>query len=384
MEFKINIEKHENIDIKIFREFNTELKNKWEKIEEDNNIYIFQRYSWNNYWFKTFNTLYDFYIFVIQTNEVPIGIFPFCINRNGLIKTLSFIGGDQSDYLTPIIIDSYDLSKNVWYEILKKLNGKYDIILLEKIPESIKAKNNSFVNLIHATFSAQSFGIKLPESYLKFDFSLKRSFRNDNKRNLKRLNELGSIEFRKIIVTPNKHEEFDKYIGITIEQKSRRIKNYLGKDLLENKQTQDFYKKSYLLNDSHFNLDYTILTLNNKTVLATHWGFYDNDWYYFIFPTMEGKEWYKYSCGKLVIDFLIDFSISENHLYFDFTVGDENYKKDWCNNQMNLYSFSKAKSLKGFLYLYFKNSLRRFKMNKFTKSVWRYAKPFLVNKRKRK
>jgi CelD/BcsL family acetyltransferase involved in cellulose biosynthesis len=384
MEPTFELKDNENTSILLYSTFNDELKLKWSGLEKLCNGYIYQRYSWNFYWFQIFNTLYDFRIVVVEEDEIPVAIFPFCINNNGIHKILQFIGGEQADYLTPILSDYYVLSIKTWETVLRKIDRDYDLIIMDKIPEFIYGKKNAFLNVIKTSYSGLSFGIELPESYVDFENSLKRNFRNDNKRNLKRLKELGNIEFRKISANSDDHQDFDFFIEKSIEQKSRRIKNYLGNRVFENDYTQEFYRKSYLISDPDFHLDYTILTLNSDKVLATHWGFYDSDRYYFLIPTMEGKEYYKYSCGKILIDFLINFSIRKSIRFFDFTIGDENYKKDWCNIQFPIFSYKKSKSLKGLLYMSYLNSVDFLKKNKYAKSTWRSLKSHIVNTRKRR
>jgi CelD/BcsL family acetyltransferase involved in cellulose biosynthesis len=374
----------ESYEIILFREFNSELMVSWKKLEESNDIFIFQRYSWNSYWYKIFCSFYNFYIVMVQKEEIPVAILPFCINISGPIKILQFIGGDQADYLTPILSDNCIIPSSDWKKLLKIIPSTYDIIQLDKIPEYIKEKRNIFLNIIKAKHRGLSFGLKLPDNIFDFENGLRKSFKNDNKRNLKRLTELGEIKFEKVSCDLDKHSEFDRYIEISLEQKARRIRNYMGNKLLEDEAVREFYRKSYSLLDTNIQLDYTILTLNSSTILATHWGFFDKYRYYFLFPTMEGRIWYRYSCGKILIDFLVKESIKNHRHYFDFTIGDENYKKDWCNHQIKIFTYQKSITFKGFLFLSINEIKDYIKSNDFFKSVWRNFKLKLVEKRKRR
>ena len=374
----------EDLALIVYTRYEEELELKWKILENSNDFYIFQRYSWNKYWSDIFSEIYSIHIHVLQRNDVPVAIFPFCINKKGIVRILQFIGGDQSDYLTPVLPNKFNLSLDTFKLILIPLKDKYDLILFEKIPDYIKNIKNSFVNCLNAELSDYSFGINLPETYLEFQNSLKSKFRNDNKRNLKRLYELGSIEFEKIQLDLDNKKLFVNLLKTSLEQKTRRIRNYLGSSFLEQEAVQEFYKKSYLLIDDEYKLDFTLLTLNNEIILATHWGFYDKDRFYYIFPTMEGKDWYKYSCGKVLLNYLIEYSISENKKYFDLTMGDEKYKKDWSNHQMSLFSFRKARTFKGFIYVYLYMIFEYVKKNKSTRSFWKFIKSIIIKSRKKK
>ena len=45
-------------------------------------------------------------------------------------------------------------------------------------------------------------------------------------------------------------------------------------------------------------------------------------------PTFA-TEWKSYSPGRLLLEYLIQWSIEQRLKVFDFTVGDEEYKKEW-------------------------------------------------------
>jgi len=384
MDLKDSIKKYYDSEIILFREFSEELKKEWKAVEDNIDCYVFQRYDWNEYWAHIFCDLYDYYIIIVRRNLKPSAVFPFCINKRGVLRKLQFIGLDQSDYLSPVISYSEQLESDIWEMILDKIKGKFDLILLEKIPELIKSRKNPFLDLIRTAVNNYSFGINLPGTYEEFDSSLKRNFRNDTKRNLKRLKELGNLEFIKVPVTEADHNRFDQFIEISLEQKARRIRNYLGNRFLEEYHVNKFYKELFMLKTNDFEIDYTILTLDNSTLLATHLGFFDTNRYYYILPTLTGTEWYKYSCGKVLIDNLVEFSISKGHKYFDFTVGDEDYKRNWCNNKMAIHSLIKAVSLVGLLPFISVKVSEMVRNNEKLKKIWRSAKHRLISRRKRK
>ena len=50
---------------------------------------------------------------------------------------------------------------------------------------------------------------------------------------------------------------------------------------------------------------------------------------------------------------------------FDFTIGGEQYKKDWCDNKIDLYEYLKAKSFKGFVYVIIIKLKRKIRNNSF-------------------
>ena len=78
------------------------------------------------------------------------------------------------------------------------------------------------------------------------------------------------------------------------------------------------------------------LLLDDK-ILATHWGFYSKTTFYYIMPSYEGGDWSKFSPGKILLEYLMKWSVSNGLKVFDFTEGDMFYKKNWSNKNVYLH-----------------------------------------------
>lgn len=48
-------------------------------------------------------------------------------------------------------------------------------------------------------------------------------------------------------------------------------------------------------------------------------------------PSYEGGDWRRFSPGRLLNEYLIEWSFSNGINVFDFGIGDEDYKKDYCD-----------------------------------------------------
>ena len=74
---------------------------------------------------------------------------------------------------------------------------------------------------------------------------------------------------------------------------------------------------------------------------------YKNRFNYLLLSMKEGNL-DRYSPGRLLIALLIRWSISKKLEVFDFTLGDEGYKKSWSNKNSYLFNYVESKSLNGF------------------------------------
>ena len=68
-------------------------------------------------------------------------------------------------------------------------------------------------------------------------------------------------------------------------------------------------------------------------------------------PAYEEGNWGKYSPGRLLLEHLIEWSIQNKLKVFDFTIGGEHYKKDWCDTETPLFEILKPFTLKGKMYV---------------------------------
>ena len=91
--------------------------------------------------------------------------------------------------------------------------------------------------------------------------------------------------------------------------------------------------------------------LLEKKVIASHWGILSKNTFYYLMPAYERGEWSKYSPGKLLLENLMIWCCKNNIEIFDFTGGDEAYKKIWANDSFPLSEVLKSYTPKGNFYL---------------------------------
>ena len=68
-------------------------------------------------------------------------------------------------------------------------------------------------------------------------------------------------------------------------------------------------------------------------------------------PAHEGGEWDKFSPGRLLLEYLIKWSIENRLKIFDFTIGEDQYKKVWCDTETMIYETLEATTTKGKIYI---------------------------------
>lgn len=104
-------------------------------------------------------------------------------------------------------------------------------------------------------------------------------------------------------------------------------------------------------------------------ILAAHWGAVYGDCYYWLMPSYAGGEWKRFSVGRLLLEHNIRWAIDNNMQIFDFTVGGEEYKKNWCDKQIGIYDRLDYFSTAGMFYVYAQGFLKWLKKNSRTRKI---------------
>ncbi len=341
-----------NFNFEYYKSFSKELENQWIKFENKIQITPFQSFIWLSHWQKTIGNNVDFIepcIFVLKKLDEIIMIIPLGIKKNKGIKIIEWLGGHQTDYMCPL----YDINNEfkisdidyIWKKLIKLL-PKYDVIHLTKQPNTIKNKINRFYKNFSYKFMMPALYTKLPKSWNEYiEINGRKKIISDSNRQIKRISKHGKLTF----LVGDSEIEKNRIFNAMIEQKSRRYKETGSWDMFSNKENINFYKT---LNNNlgiHGQIHYSALLVNDK-IIATHWGILSKDIYYYLMPSHEAGNWAKYSPGRLLLQYLIEWTINNNLKIFDFTCNDEAYKKKWISDEIQLFETIHIKSIKGYVY----------------------------------
>ena len=351
--------------IKIFHEFNNDLEKIWKNFETESSNYCFQSYYWLKNWYLNLENKKKIEIFnvLVYDDDRLISILPLSIENNKGIKFLKWQGGDRSDYMCGLFSKSILLKKTDFFylwKLIKKDISSFDIVYFEKQPKFIENLINPFVSYFKVFKDSFSSSVILEDTFEVFQKkNLKKKFIDDTKRRLNNLNKNGKIKFNIYNnLDKNKQKKITQEI---LNQKTLRVKDLKLKNIFDQK-SQDFYLN---FDNSNFNNGYlhiSSLELNGE-LISLHWGVVYKKIFYHLMPSISKSEYMKYSPGRILLQYLIKWSIDNNIKKLDFTIGDEQYKKDWSNRNEFLFSYLESNTifyLLNYFLLYIKIILKNF------------------------
>lgn len=340
------------MQIKIFDNFSDNLLSEFNKYETEFEYFPFQNLYWLKHWHNTFlnNKKNKLKIFVIYQDKIPVLILPFCIKKIFSISILEWAGGLCTDYHGPIINKKFNKIDNFyfykfWNEILKELTH-IDLILLQKQKKFYNIINPFIEYLNNNVYRHKAYQINFEKNFESTIQKKNRKIIYNNKRQYKRLANLGSVYF----LEPTEHDKKVSIISKMIELKEQRYIQTKTWNMFADPRYKNFYNN--LINVPLNNVEVNVIALIcNDEIIACHLGLIHRGTFYYLMPSFDFRGWGLYSPGNILLEFLINNSIKKKLNIFDFSIGDEDYKKKWANEVVNLYEYSSANTIQGFLCL---------------------------------
>lgn len=321
---------------------------RWRAAQETCAAYGFQSYDWLATWQHELGARQGWEVQLVELSDNEdrtVMLLPLGRRRRRGLRVLSFLGGEITDYHAPLLHPEFDVSSfAVLWPVIVRLVGGVDIFRVRRMPQHIEGVANPLVALTGMQHTEQAHAAALTPTYAEFQKSRSAKMFADTRRQLRRLNELGSVQL--LIDAPA-----DKRAEVTAgmaQQKARRWHETGSRDLFAEPGYLDFYQQlaqpgrglsggaivvSALYVDSH--------------LVATHWGMRYGKRFYWLMPGYQDGEWGRYSVGRILLDAVVQHCITEGLTVFDLTVGDEAYKMQWADHMLPLYAGQQGHSLRG-------------------------------------
>ena len=339
-----------NLQVHIYRTFDTMLEDIWRSLEEDCDHFVFQSYEWLAHWQRTVGQhSYGIEPTVVVVSDLrrPLALFPFGIRRMGGVKVLEFLGGEQNDYNIPLILPEVsepDQFRVLWNLILDRLPS-HDVRYFTRMPQQLSDVQNPILCVVPSFCEGFSYAATLPDSWETFRQKLPAKFQKDNARMIRRLSEMGRLEF----VVANTTSEFSSMVETMLAQKERQYKETGARNIFSDINTRSFYRElgSAIVKKGDTHMSALIL---NGDILADHLGMVYRDRFYYLLPSFARGAWEKFSPGRLLLEDLVQWAISNHLRTFDFTCGGESYKKMWCDVETPFYRSVQPLTMRGHIH----------------------------------
>lgn len=332
----------------------------WTELEQSGDCSAFQTFAYVSAWFThvgrtegvTPCVVVGWDIEDAGAGEGPLFIMPLGLTRSTFGTKLGWLAAGVSDYQGPVLSRNFSLRvrpgqfKGLWRQIRETLPD-HDIVELNCMAQKIGTQANPFMQLDGLSQHASSAHMTRFNGDWDAYYDAKRTSGSKKRDRQKRrkLEEFGETT----LVTPTDTAAIAETVNTLIAQKSVAFARMGIANIFDKPGMRDFYVA--LATDAAANGLIEVSRLEvGGAVAAANWGIsFKGRFHYVLTSYDEQAEFANRGPGMVQLMELMKHASETGHTEFDFTVGDEGYKADWCEIETLLFDFVEAASVRGLL-----------------------------------
>jgi CelD/BcsL family acetyltransferase involved in cellulose biosynthesis len=330
----------------------------WRSLQKDGACTAFQTFEWLSMWQRHIGTRTGAMPCIVvarDANGAPLFIVPLAVCSSGFTRELTWLGSDLCDYNAPIFakdaLDRLDHAEFavVWQNIVELLRReprcRYDLARLEKMPPSIGTKRNPMLALQTSLNPSGSYVTPLFGTWDEF-YKAKRSS-STRRRDRSKRNHLAEAGEVKLVTADDSTTALDTF-SVLVEQKSKTFARHGIANLFARPAYLDFYRD---LAGNPAMRDFVHISRLNvgDEVVATNLGLVFGGRYYHVLASYTDGDLSRWGPGAAHLNDLLAYAIEHKCEAFDFTIGDERYKRDWCDEVQPLHDHVAVATWRGAL-----------------------------------
>ncbi|MCP4072819.1 MAG: GNAT family N-acetyltransferase [Hyphomicrobiales bacterium] len=354
------IGEYEGYDFSYYSDIES-IETHWEYLQQNKLVSPFQKLSWakgiiaGEHQFAELNAQQQTsYLFVVGFTEgTPALLLPFVV-QNGLLGCrLKWLGEKISDYNSMVFDHEKHaaMSTEFFSKILEMIHEKFPSIHaahLIRNPASIlmkSEKTDMYSQRLTAEYSSHALTLQKDwkEQFARLRSSKSRQRLRSKLRSLKKA---GDVKFGRTRRTKQRVRDAMRIL----DWKSDQLDNYGSRNPFNvNSQPSPLrITIENALNNNDQSLQVFGLYLNGE-MIAGMLAFVSNETFYYFVTAFSDDVGKKYSAGTLLLVKTLELASRSGLKSYDFLIGDETYKSDWCDTRIPLVHYTRAFSMQGLL-----------------------------------
>ena len=329
----------------------------WRDFERRADGTVFQSFDWLATWQRHIGTRTGVRPAIVVGRDASGILFMLALSTRavGFVRELAWLGSDLCDYNAPLL--AQDFSQRIdragftalWAGITHCLQGnarhRYDVVNLTKMPATVGGQPNPMLSLGGTANPSGAYLTHLAGDWETF-YAAKRSSttRRRDRAKRKRLSEFGEIRF----VNPQSAADILSTLDLLMTQKARSFSHMGVANLFARPGHAEFYR-ALASEPATRHLAHVSRLDVGATAAAVNLGLTWRDCYYHLLASYDDGELSRFGPGTVHLRDLLHLAIDRGFRTFDFTIGDERYKRDWCDTEIKLYDHISATTWRGAL-----------------------------------
>ena len=358
-----------------------EISTEWREFEDRADLTVFQSFGWLANWQRHIGSARGTVPAIVIGSEADgeiLFILQLAIYTTGPVRRLRWLGSQLCDYNAPLLAQDFSARTSAerfrlaWRDVIGLLRSDpffyFDVIDLAKMPEWIGEQRNPFMDLRVCVHPSGAYLASLGQDWDTF-YASKRSAatRKRERRQLRQLADHGEVRF----VNVEGAEEIALTLSTLFEQKSDAFAR-MGVDNAFLQPGQREFFLAVATDPAMRDLVHVSRLDVGTQMAAISVGLKHRGCYYLILSSYTSAALSRFGPGRAQLSELLRHAIQQRLQWFDFTVGDEPYKRDWSDTELTLHDHLAAVTLRGWLFVTMLAVFRRIKRHiKQSPGLWR-------------
>ena len=329
----------------------TAARSRWEALQSQGAATPFQSFIWVSTLADTVGRSLGAETFVVIVRDPHSGrdllLLPLVRRRLGPTRIIEFADLGISDYNAPVIAPEIAAAPErlaaVWQQAMLALPSA-DIIRINKIPDQLGRRANPLLGIEDSWLKeTQSWRINLPDRWEDYESGmLSRKLRSNLRRDFRKLEAFGTVSHVHAADEASSEQIFEALCAHRVARFARLRRS----NILDHAAYREFYRQVLRRGIPSGLASISALRVGNE-IVATLLGLRWQGTYFALIPTMAEQGPQVHGIGKLMNWLEIKEMHARGCRGFDFTIGNEPYKRDYGAAPRKLHEIVRPLKAKG-------------------------------------
>ena len=307
------------------------IQHDWDTLVKTGRSTPFQTKAWLAPWYRIVAPhlgARPLFVSVRDKTGAPLMLLTLCTRRQGMLRVIEFADGGLSDYNAPLLAQNFTPSapetRDLWRQIVQALPPA-DVVRLEKMPAAFAGGANPLQVIAETRpMSIDFWRVVLPKTRKEYEARLTSTFLKELRRKNRRVDGHG----KSAMVNASEPNKALAIFDALAKMRTDRFQE-LGRDnVLAVPALRAFYEAVITENWSEGFTSLSALEVEGE-IVATLFALRHADTYYLLLSAFRNGEWKSASPGNVMLDRMTTYLIETGVGVFDYTIGNESYKRDF-------------------------------------------------------
>lgn len=328
----------------------------WRAFEQTADGTVFQTFGFLSTWYRHIGVLAGVRPAIVIGRDASgriMFLLPLGVTRSGGARRLTWLGSELCDYNGPLLAPDFSAEVSpgrfvqVWQDVTRRLQDaprlRYDLVQFDKMPELVGAQRNPFLKLPVEQHPSGAYLTPMSGDWEAFYLAKRTSSsRKRDRAKRRKLVEHGEVA----LVTPADVGDIAATVDLLMTQKAASFAAMGVANMFAKPGYAAFYRDLATSEASRALVHVSRLDIAD-TKAALNLGLMFRDRYYHVLASYDPGEISRFGAGATHLQELMRYALEHDCGIFDFTIGDESYKREWCEGVVALYDHTAAARLGG-------------------------------------